>query len=394
MLKMSFYFCHFTTLMERQYDYIICGGGCAGLSLAYRLLDQEFRDKKILVIDKSDKQVNDRTWSFWTTKKEDLYEDIYYKTWHKLAFHVPDFSLVSDPVPYKYNTIKSIDFYRFVLEQIEQSSHIQFLQADITSQNDHEEYVEVETSKGTFRSSYVFDSVVRSFPERKELFVWQHFLGWEVKFNSEVFDDSTATFMDFRVEQDGDTIFVYVLPFTKQTALIEATFFSKKILEQKSYEAILQPYIQQHYGSDYDIVKKEIGAIPMTTEPFSQGSKRIIPIGTNNGTVKPSSGYAFMRIQRECDELIRRIRMEKVTRVKASTKFLAYDRTLLNVLISGKESGQRVFGLMFKRNAIAKILKFLNEDSSLIEETAIFRTLPFWSFLRAFVASNVKSLTK
>jgi len=47
---------------EKKYDHIIAGGGLAGLSLAYKLsLEEAYKDKRILVIDKDKKQSNDRT---------------------------------------------------------------------------------------------------------------------------------------------------------------------------------------------------------------------------------------------------------------------------------------------------------------------------------------------
>jgi hypothetical protein len=49
-----------------QYDYIIAGAGCAGLSLAVHMIHSgKFPDKKILFIDKHPKKFNDRTWCFW-----------------------------------------------------------------------------------------------------------------------------------------------------------------------------------------------------------------------------------------------------------------------------------------------------------------------------------------
>ena len=50
----------------KQYDYIIIGNGLAGFQLALALSQDTFFDnKKIALIDKSDKTENDKTWSFW-----------------------------------------------------------------------------------------------------------------------------------------------------------------------------------------------------------------------------------------------------------------------------------------------------------------------------------------
>ena len=48
------------------YDYIIVGAGASGLLLADALgSDSFFSKKSILLLDKSDKSQNDRTWCFW-----------------------------------------------------------------------------------------------------------------------------------------------------------------------------------------------------------------------------------------------------------------------------------------------------------------------------------------
>ena len=48
-----------------KYDIIIAGSGCAGLSLLYRILkDPVLKTKKILVVDKGEKNTNDRIWCY------------------------------------------------------------------------------------------------------------------------------------------------------------------------------------------------------------------------------------------------------------------------------------------------------------------------------------------
>jgi lycopene beta-cyclase len=50
------------TRVENRFDYIIAGGGMAGLSLAFYLNESRLRDKKILIIDRDAKIENDHTW--------------------------------------------------------------------------------------------------------------------------------------------------------------------------------------------------------------------------------------------------------------------------------------------------------------------------------------------
>jgi lycopene beta-cyclase len=49
----------------QKYDFIIAGGGLAGLSLAYYMNQTVLREKSILIIDQDTKTKNDRTWCFW-----------------------------------------------------------------------------------------------------------------------------------------------------------------------------------------------------------------------------------------------------------------------------------------------------------------------------------------
>jgi lycopene beta-cyclase len=76
--------------MTEEFDYIIAGSGCAGLSLLYRLISNEsFQHKKILVIDKDLKNKNDRTWCFWEDG-EGFFERLVLKKWHNLIYCTED----------------------------------------------------------------------------------------------------------------------------------------------------------------------------------------------------------------------------------------------------------------------------------------------------------------
>jgi len=58
-------------------------------------------------------------------------------------------------------------------------------------------------------------------------FLWQHFKGETIQFEKEVFETETARLMDFNVDQQKATAFMYVLPITKKKALVEYTVFLK-----------------------------------------------------------------------------------------------------------------------------------------------------------------------
>ena len=96
----------------------------------------------------------------------------------------------------------------------------------------------------------------------------------------EIFNPEQAMFMDFSVEQKGNTRFMYVLPTSKTEALLEYTLFSHSHLETSEYESEIELYIQKLGITNYKIVEKERGSIPMTCFPFwKNNTKNILNIG-------------------------------------------------------------------------------------------------------------------
>ncbi len=77
-------------IAEQTYDFIMAGGGAAGLSLALALVNSPLQASSILIIEREAKQRNDRTWCFWTDRPEP-YDDIVACTWEMLDFIAPQF---------------------------------------------------------------------------------------------------------------------------------------------------------------------------------------------------------------------------------------------------------------------------------------------------------------
>jgi len=120
-------------LMPQQYDYIITGAGCAGLSLLHRMMHNAFfQSKKILLIDKEDKKANDRTWCFWE-KQPGCFEHIVYHRWPQFDFYSNDFSARFDLTPYQYKMIRGIDLYNSVIEEAKRNANVDILTENVLS---------------------------------------------------------------------------------------------------------------------------------------------------------------------------------------------------------------------------------------------------------------------
>ncbi len=374
-----------------KYDYIIAGSGCAGLSLLYTILHQPtLTDKKILVLDRDQKTENDRTWCFWE-KNPGLFEPIVYHKWDNLIFKTEKFTKQFHLEDYSYKMIRGIDFYENVLTFAKRFSNIEFVYGAIETFTEENDNASVTVDGIKYNADYIFNSTSLLHPKiDKSNTLLQHFEGWVIKTDVPKFDKNVGTLMDFSVGQENGATFMYVLPTSETEALIEYTLFSPELLKKEEYKKAIKKYLKEDLTIDnYEIQHTEFGVIPMTMakfERFKALNSRIINIGTAGGFTKASSGYTFQFIQKNSAEIVNRLLENKSPAKELSLSdkiFNWYDRTLLEVLISKKATGKEIFSTMFGKLNPTKIIPFLGNESSLITDIQIMKTLPIFTFLKA-----------
>ena len=372
--------------MNKSYDLIIAGAGLAGLSLAYRLAIDKSYKGSILLIDKDNKTKNDRTWSFWS-KEKGIFDELIYHSWSSLEYADSRQIKPLELGPYRYHMIRGIDFYKHTLATIEESTNIDLVIGSITELKETENEVEVLTDQEAFIGKYVLKSYPEIFTTNERNFVWQHFKGWIIETPDKHFDPDKAIIMDFRIEQEGLTKFFYVLPTSDKSALVELAVFSKDIPSSDHYDSYLDAYITQELNvAEYKVREEELGAIPMTSHDFQTSrTKRIIPIGTNGGSVKASSGYTFTRIQKHIEKVYDSIIHNKLDTYKFDkNRYSFYDNIMLNAITSGKVSGAKVFEKLFSKLKAKTIFDFLDETGGFMNDLKIFTAPPTLPFLKAF----------
>ncbi len=371
-----------------SYDYIIAGGGCAGLSLAYYLSQSAAPGASVLIIDREQKSNNDRTWCFWT-EEPIAYDRIVARKWQKLAFKSHKASR-SDELAQQYQLIRSADFYELTQSAIRRKSNFQFLYGDIarTGEDEHGAFAVVDNEK--YYATWLFDSCFTwqqlQQSETYQHFLIQHFKGWFIETDHPTFTPDCATLMDFRTPQHGDARFLYVLPLSATKALVEYTIFSDRLLSDAEYDETLRDYIRETMGiHSYRILEKERGAIPMTDLQLQWDSaSRIVPIGTLGGAVKPTTGYAFLRIQQQAQRIVQALAKTGRPEIgKRKQRFRFYDKLLLSILQHEGGSAASIFRHLFMHNDMSRILTFLDERTNIWQEAKIFARLPLLPFLRA-----------
>ena len=238
-------------------------------------------------------------------------------------------------------------------------------------------------------ADHVFNSILfqpLNVPSKKH-YLLQHFKGFFIKTKAPVFNAKIATLMDFRISQKHGTAFVYVLPFSDDTALVEYTMFTKQLLTEEEYVKELRHYIQQYLHIDtFEIMEEEFGIIPMTNVKFLNNEERVTYIGTAGGQTKGSSGYTFQFIQKHSDKIVDNLLTKKFPINSNSffqKRFGFYDATLLNILATNKYPSDKIFATLFEKNPIDRVLRFLDNESSLEDDIKIMSTLPKRVFMKA-----------
>lgn len=352
-----------------------------------------FRDKKILVIDQSPKTANDRTWCFWE-KEKNLFESIVYHRWSRLQFYSDRFSKELDITPYQYKMIRGIDLYDHVKKESCRYTNIEWRIETVKELKTENGQAVVSTDQNRYKADYIFNSIlfrdVQPPPAGSKGMSYhliQHFKGWVIETVEPCFDPCKATFMDFRVSQANGTSFFYVLPTSPTTALIEYTLFTESLLPREMYDTALADYIASALQiKEYSIVHEEFGVIPMTNFRFPLQDGKLVFTGIAGGQAKGSSGYAFRFIQKRTAAIVASLVKNgtiALQKTVTDNRFHLYDSVLLNVLQNRKMNGDEIFARIFQKNPPQRVLRFLDNESNLLEDLQIMRSVPTTVFLPA-----------
>ncbi|MCI4671577.1 MAG: lycopene cyclase family protein [Bacteroidia bacterium] len=370
-----------------DFDYIIAGGGCAGLSLAARINRTDLKTKRILILDTEPKSRNDKTWCFWSEGNENIFTP--YKGWSNLHFHTSEGSYTQDILPMRYQFVSSIEFYQSIYQELEANPNVEFRYERVLALSDAKDGAFVHTNQGKYKAQWVFNSI--NFPFQKKdsrtFYLAQHFYGWFVEMEEKTFDKDFMTLMDFRMKQNGETCFVYTLPFSDREALIEYTVFSETVWETERYKKELHQYLSDSFpGKKFKIVQEEQGVIPMTNHHFPRKKgKYIYNIGTAGGFTKATTGYTFKNIQLDTENIVQALLKtgKPHYRLDKKGRFGFYDNLLLHIIKHRGGIVHRIFHQLFSKNDFRTILNFLSEQTNILQEIWIMGRLPWGPFLNA-----------
>lgn len=367
----------------QSFDIIILGGGASGLSLASHLAYSPMRDRSILIVEKDVKDKNDRTWCFWANQPT-FFDNIVYRSWSQLQVLGEHFEKTLDLHEYCYNMIRGIDFYSYTRQIISECPHMEFLQGRVELIKDGDQQANVLVDGKQYAGTWVFDSLFDWSAFKPDLThhhaIKQQFKGWEIEAIGKPFNPQVATFLDFRIPQNNGTHFFYVLPISEHWALVESVLCTTTPVNWELCEQALQVYLKSILGINaYKILRKEQGINPLTDWRFPrQLGKHIMAIGNHGGMVKPSTGYAFLRMQEDSSAITNSLlKLGHPFSISASPRRYRYfDAVMLEIMEHHAERIEPILTSLFKRNPVERILRFLDEVASPRENLLMMPSLP------------------
>ena len=350
----------------KEFDYIIIGGGCSGLSLAYELdINQKLENKTLAIIEHRDEYKKDKTWSFWKVTPHN-FDDCIKKSWDNFTINIPNKTKHIECKNKPYQTIDSGLFYQKIINKLKLNKNIYFFK-NINEVNKE--------------NSFIFNSVSDTIDSKSNL--WQHFSGIEIETSKDFFDEKIFNLMDFDCDQKDSVHFFYTLPYSKTKALIETTWISSlDNTSVKDYDIQLKDYIESKLRiKNYKINFKETGAIPLF-HPNNIKKLNQIEIGTAGGMTRLSTGYTFLNIQEQSRYIrknIENIKNTKTFSIKKRYQFL--DNIFIKVLKKNPNNMAQIFYKMFNCSPNT-VINFLSNKSNIYEDFSIISKMPKWMFLK------------
>jgi len=410
-------------MSTRDADIIIAGAGLSGLSLAVRLIEHGPSKARIVVIDPRTEFGRDRTWCQWQVEPHPFEHCISHR-WSRWMAADSEGEVVRSAPAHPYVHIPSDRFYADALSRLDvPGARVELrLGTAVERVASDAEAVFVHTDDGAVTSgAMLFDSRPmaghvpqpnRAGRDREHVVLLQHFAGVIARCSRPVLDPECATIMDFRVPQSDGIHFLYILPYSPRRALVEATWFSARTHDEAAYRTGLERALDRVFGRtagssekqtdpqhdlrvppDVRVEAYERGVIPMTTRSFRRRSGlRHIRLGLSGGMARPSTGYAFLSIQRDSAALVEEVNRTGLHALETmsiprtrSVRSKHLDAVFLGWLERHPGRAPALFRTLFERVPPEVLVRFLSDASSPLEDLQVVARCPMASFVEQAV---------
>lgn len=361
--------------MEKKQRILIIGAGASGCLLLHMLIKKGLhRDFEITLAERRTSWHKPARWCFWETRPFGLSPLISHR-WPDFSVSGPGWDIQGQWEHAPYAHISGDDFYSFM--------------DDLCTTHSNDVRVLFEQEVSDLRGAdydYIFDSRL---PADAQPSWFQHFYGQIVKTEGNVFSDKKVGLMHFQQTEGQHVHFIYVLPFTKDTALIETTYLSAAPFSQKTiYQNDLAAYIGKTFKIDaYEVIEEERGAIPLFVSPPRDADSKHIPIGAAAGAVRCATGYGFWHMMTHAENLADALRggghLHNISPIRKRTRWM--DHVFLRAIQEDPKRAPDYFRDMFTDCKPQTLSAFLMDEGGWAERFQLMRSLPSAPFLKQVI---------
>ena len=389
--------------MSTREPIAILGAGLAGLSFACALLEQGVRDP-IIILERRREIAVPGSWCTWATEPL-RFAELARRSWSRWSIAADGTRATAASTEHPLLLLEAPTVLGAACERLLAAPQVELhTGVEVHEVHDAGEGGEIRTSTGTFAAAHVFDALglasplLHARPAAPGTFeLVQSFLGWTVEAEAPVFAAGEATLMAFDGARPRGLSFHNVLPLDAHTALIRHASVAPEATRPEAHRARLEAHLGTLApATAWRVLAEEVGELSMSTRTFpAHHGPRIHTLGAAAGAVRPSSGYAFSRIQRHSTEMARALargaRSGAVSwpeRV-GPTRLAGLDAIFLHALAAEPERFPQIFLEMARRVPGSSFARFMTDVSTPLEEARMIAALPKEPFIAAALRAGI-----
>jgi Lycopene cyclase protein/Squalene/phytoene synthase len=139
-------------------------------------------------------------------------------------------------------------------------------------------------------------------------------------------------------------------------------------------------------------LREESAVLPPRARPMRRRHGRVLDIGARGGLIKASTGYGYPRIQRDSAAIAASLRRygHPFALPRPRRRHRLLDAVLLDVLDRDPGQIEQAFARLFTANPAERVLRFLDEQTGILDELWLVASLPAAPYLRALTARSAE----
>ncbi len=383
-----------------QLDLVIAGGGLSGSLIAWRLAETRPR-LRFLLLEGGETLGGNHTWSFHGTdlppETFDWIEPLIVHRWESQEVRFPDYRR-SLRTP--YCSVTSERLHEHLAPQLGDRLRCNAEIADLDRNG-----VTLRDGSRITAKAVIDARGQRGFEHL--MLGYQKFVGAEFSFE-QPHGLTAPIIMDATVPQIDGYRFVYVLPFTETTALVEDTYYADgSSIEPQDVMGRLHSYCAAQGWRIKDTLRTEKGVLPVAVggdieRHLGQGPEGVGQVGLRAGLFHPLTGYSLPDAARiavgiaELDDLSGKNLSRHAHRSAASTwNDRGFYRMLSRFLFDAAEPDERYLVMQrFYRLNEGLIERFYSARSMPHDKLRVLAGKPPVNFFKALACVNERQWTQ